>query len=154
MLLGVRGDAAVRAAFAELRALPGRSGTPVLVESMCPPGVEIMIAVRRDGLVPVLVVALGGVWVEVLDDAVLMPLPVDRAMVRDRLRRLRAAPLLTGGRGRPPVDLDAISELAAGVAALAVSADLDLIELNPVFARADGATAVDAVARRSSRPLS
>jgi acetyl-CoA synthetase len=86
--------------------------------------------------------------VEVLDDAVLLPLPVDRAAVRDRLRRLRAAPLLTGGRGRPALDLDAISDLAAGTAALAVSADLDLIELNPVFAHPDGATAVDAVARR------
>jgi acetate---CoA ligase (ADP-forming) len=149
ILLGVRGEAAVRAAFAKLQALPGRCGTPVLVESMCPPGVEIMIAVRRDGLVPVLVVALGGVWVEVLDDAVLLPLPVDPAAVRDGLRRLRAAPLFTGGRGRPAVDLDALSDLAARVAGLAERADLELIELNPVFARPDGATAIDAVARRA-----
>jgi acetate---CoA ligase (ADP-forming) len=106
-----------------------------------------MIAVRRDGFVPVLVVALGGVWVEVLDDAVVLPLPVDGAAVRDRLRRLRGAPLLTGGRGRPAVDLDALAELAVSVAALAERADLELVELNPVFARPDGATAVDAVAR-------
>ena len=99
-------------------------------------------------LVPVLVLALGGVWVEVLDDAVLLPLPVDRAAVRAGLARLRAAPLLTGGRGRPPVHLDALSDLAVGAAALATSANLRLLELNPVFAHPDGATAVDAVARR------
>jgi acetyl-CoA synthetase len=148
VLLGVRGEAAVRAAFAHLRALPGRGGTAVLIEEMCPPGVEVMIAVRRDGLVPVLVVALGGVFVEVLDDAVLLPLPVDRRAVRAGLLRLRGAALLTGGRGRPPVDLDALADLAVGVAAVAESAGLTLVEVNPAFARADGATAVDAVARR------
>lgn len=140
--LNVRGDDAVRAAFDALRALPGRGGTPVLVEEMCPPGVEVMVAVRRDGLVPVLVVALGGIWVEVLDDAVLVPLPVDTATVRDALRRLRAAPLLTG------VDLHALADLAVRLAELAREADLDLVELNPVIARPDGATAVDAVLRR------
>ncbi|GIJ73749.1 acetate--CoA ligase family protein [Virgisporangium ochraceum] len=140
--LNVRGDAAVRAVFDALRALPGRGGTPVLVEEMCAPGVEVMVAVRRNGLVPVLVVALGGVWVEVLDDAVLVPLPFDAATVRDALRRLRAAPLLAG------VDLDALADLATRLAALARDADLDLVELNPVIARPDGATAVDAVIRR------
>jgi acetyl-CoA synthetase len=80
---------------------------------------------------------------------VLLPLPVDASRVRDRLRRLRAAPLLTGGRGREAVDLDALSDLATRVAALAERADLELIELNPVFARPDGATPIDAVARRA-----
>jgi acetyl-CoA synthetase len=140
--LDVRGDAAVRAAFDALRALPGRDGTPVLVEAMCPAGVELMVAVRRDGLVPVLVVALGGIWVEVLDDVALVPFPVDRERVRDRLRGLRAARLLDG------VDLDAVCDLAVRVADLACAADLDPVELNPVIARPDGATAVDAVIRR------
>lgn len=148
LLLGVHGDAAVRAAFHHLRGLPGRSGMPVLVESMCPPGIELMIAVRRDGLVPVLVLAFGGVWVEVLDDVVLVPLPCDRTTVRDRLRRLRAAPLLEGRHGGAGADLDAVGDLALRLAELAREADLDLIELNPVIARPDGATAVDAVARR------
>jgi acetyl-CoA synthetase len=150
VLLDLRDGAAVREAFARLRGLPGQEATPVLVESMSAAGVEVMIAVRRDGLVPVLVVALGGLWVEVLDDAALLPLPVDRATVRRHLDRLRGAPLLAGGRGRPAVDLDALSDLAVTVARLAVDASLELIELNPVFARADGATVVDAVIRRAA----
>jgi acetyl-CoA synthetase len=148
VLLGVRGEDAVRAGFARLRALTGQQTTPVLVESMSVAGVEVMIAVRRDGLVPVLVLALGGVWVEVLDDAALVPLPADPATVRRRLERLRGAPLLAGGRGRPGVDLDALAGLAVAVADLAACADLSLVELNPVFARPDGVTVVDAVIRR------
>jgi succinyl-CoA synthetase beta subunit len=149
--LDVRGDGAVRTAFDELRCLPGRSATPVLMESMCPPGTELMIAIRRDGLVPVLVIALGGVWVEVLDDVVLVPIPVDRATVRDRLRHLRAAPLLAGRDPDGGADLDAVCDLAVRLADLAREVDLDLVELNPVIARVDGAVAVDAIARRSSR---
>ena len=49
------------------------------------------------------------------------------------------------------VDLTALAELAARVGEALISEDLELIELNPVFARHDGATAVDAVARRSKR---
>jgi len=148
VLLGLRGGDAVRAGFARLRALPGQGATPVLVESMSAAGVEVLIAVRREGLVPVLVLALGGVWVEVLDDAALVPLPAEPATVRRRLARLRGAPLLAGGRGRPGVDLDALAGLAVAVADLAAAADLALVELNPVFARPDGVTVVDAVIRR------
>jgi succinyl-CoA synthetase beta subunit len=151
VLLGVRGDDAVRGAVATLRALPGHAETAVLVEAMADPGVELMVAVRRDGVVPVLVVALGGVWVELLDDAVLIPLPADRATVADRIGTLRAAPLLTGGRGRQAVDLAAVCDLAVAVADLSLAEDLELVELNPVFARPDGVSVVDAVIRRGVR---
>jgi acetyl-CoA synthetase len=148
--IDVRGDDAVGRAVAALRALPGHRATPVLIESMAPPGLELMVAVRRDGVIPVLVVALGGVWVEVLDDAVLIPLPVDAGSVRERIARLRAAPLLTGARGRAGVDLDAVGRLAAAVARAALDHDLALVELNPVIARPDGAVAVDAIVRRAA----
>jgi len=148
VLLDVWGDESVRSAVAALRALPGHRETPVLIEAMAATGVELMVAVRRDGAVPVLVVALGGMWVELLDDAVLIPLPVDHATVRDRLHRLRGAPLLHGGRGRAPVDMDALCDIAVRVAELALNENLDLVELNPVFARHDGVMAVDAVIRR------
>jgi acetate---CoA ligase (ADP-forming) len=62
------------------------------------------------------------------------------------LRSLRGAPLLTGGRGRSPLDVAAAARLAAGVGELLLVADLSLIELNPVFVHEQGAVAVDAVA--------
>jgi hypothetical protein len=67
--------------------------------------------------------------------------------VRAALLSLKAAPLLTGARGRPPVDIDSI--VAAALSLSALAADLgDLIEavdVNPLIALPDGAVAVDAL---------
>jgi acetyl-CoA synthetase len=145
VLLGLSGPAEVRAGFAALRALPGHAATPVLVEAMAAPGLELVVSVRRHGVVPVLVVGLGGVWVELLDDALILALPVHPGQIVERLRALRAAPLLAGARGRPAVDLTAVGRLAADVAALAIAERLALVELNPVIARPDGVSIVDAL---------
>ncbi|GIH24075.1 hypothetical protein Aph01nite_23850 [Acrocarpospora phusangensis] len=120
----------------------------VLVEEMADPGVEVMIAVRRDGLVPVVVVALGGLWVEIFDDAVLIPLPADPQRLEQEIHRLKAAPLLTGTRGTPPSDVPALAALASQLGTLALTENLDLIELNPVFVHPTGVTIADALIRR------
>jgi acetyl-CoA synthetase len=152
--LGVVGSEAARAAFARLRTIGGHETSPVLIEQMEQPGVELLIAARRDSVVPALVVGLGGVWVEAVGDAAVLPLPADAVQVEAALRGLRGASLLTGGRGRPAVDLAAVADLAVRVGELLIDEDLMLIELNPVFARpagtAHGAVAVDAVIRKTA----
>ena len=135
----------VRAAHRRLLAL-GIEGAVVLAERMAAPGVELLVAARRDAVVPALVVALGGVWTEIYDDSAIVPLPASPERVERALRSLRGAPLLTGGRGRTPLDLTAAARLASGVGDLLVESGLSLIELNPVFVHERGAVAVDAVA--------
>ena len=152
--LGVVGTDHARAAFDRLRAIDGHHDSPVLVEQMQAPGVELLIAARRDSVVPCLVIGLGGLWVEAVGDAAVVPLPADAARVEAAIGSLRGASLLTGGRGRPPVDLEAVADVAVRVGQLLIDEDLMLVELNPVFARpagADsGAVAVDAVIRRAA----
>lgn len=60
---------------------------------------------------------------------------------------IRSAPLLTGARNRPPVDLDALAAILSRLSAFAVAAGPRLlsVDLNPVLARPDGAWALDAV---------
>jgi hypothetical protein len=145
----VEGAAAVRDAFAAVAAAGG-PGTAVLVEAMAAPGVEVVVAARRDAVVPALVVGLGGVWTELLADAAVVPLPADAARVEEALRSLRGAGLLTGARGRTPVDLPALARLAAAAGDLLLAEDLALLELNPVIASPTGAVAVDALARRGT----
>jgi succinyl-CoA synthetase beta subunit len=120
----------------------------LLVEQMSSPGVELLVAARRDGVVPTLVVALGGIWTEVIKDAAVVPLPADPARVRDALRSLKGAALMTGGRGSTAVALDAAAELASRVGEILLAEDLSLVELNPVVVTSDTATALDAVIRR------
>jgi acetyl-CoA synthetase len=143
LLLDLDTAGEVRAGVARLRS----DDAAVLVERMAPPGVELVVAARR-GLVAVLVLGLGGIWTEALDDVALVPLPASPQRVERALLSLRGAALLTGGRGRPAVDLAAAARLAAGAGDLLLEAGLELLELNPVIVHAGGAVAVDALARR------
>lgn len=146
VVLGVSDPADLRAAVAEVRSvLPGAAA---LVEEMADPGVELLVSVSRDGVVAHLVLGLGGIWTEVLADAVVVPLPVDESAVLHALDRLRGASLLTGGRGRRPLDRVAVARLAVAACEVLIAEDLWLVELNPVIVSASGAVAVDAVVRR------
>jgi acyl-CoA synthetase (NDP forming) len=147
LALGVSGEADLRDAVDRLTALPEAAGAGLLIEQMADPGVELLVSARADAVVPVLTVALGGVWTEVLGEAAVIPLPADPARVADGIRSLRGADLLTGGRGGDPYDIEAVAELAARLGDLLLEQGLGLIELNPVIVQPRGCVAVDAVAR-------
>ena len=142
--LGVRDEAAVRAAYRRMSEL----GAEVLVERMSALGVELLVAARTDAVVPALVIGLGGIWTEVLEDVAVVPLPADVARVERALRSLRGAPLLTGGRGTAPLDLRAAARLAQRLGELLIEDSLQLIELNPVLVSTEGAVALDATVRQ------
>ena len=117
---------------------PPATAAPVLVERMAPPGAELIVAVRRDAVVPALVIGLGGVYAEAFDDVAVVPLPATPARVEAALRSLRGAALLAGA------DLPAAARLAA---ALTEIPGLELIECNPVLVHEEGAVVVDALAK-------
>jgi succinyl-CoA synthetase beta subunit len=143
LALDVITDEDVRSAYRRLAGMGGE----VVVERMAEPGLELLVAARRDAVVPALVLGLGGVWTELLDDVAIVPLPASAARVERALRALRAAPLLTGGRGRRPLDVAAAAAVAQATGEALLSLDAELIELNPVIVHERGATAVDAAVR-------
>jgi acetate---CoA ligase (ADP-forming) len=146
--LGLQTGEAVRSAFRGLSASAASGNARVLVERMAPPGVELLIAARADAVVPVLVVGLGGIWTEALDDVAIVPLPADAKRVETAILSLRGAAALAGGRGGQPVDLGAAAALGAAIGSLLLAAGLDLLELNPVVVHPEGCLALDAVGRR------
>ena len=97
--LDLRTTDEARAAYRGLSALPVAAGGRMLVERMAPPGVELLIAARADAVVPALVVGLGGIWTEALDDVAIVPLPADAERVEEAIRSLRGAAALAGARG-------------------------------------------------------
>ena len=152
--LGVEGETAVRETFERImenaRAFaPSASIKGVRVERMAEAGVEMIVGVSRDpDFGPMLAVGLGGVLVEVLDDVVLSPVPVDAAEAAEMLRALRGRRILDGVRGEPPADVDALVGLLVAVSEFAAAAGgaLEALDLNPmiVHPRGQGVSVVDA----------
>ncbi|HEY2053881.1 MAG TPA: acetate--CoA ligase family protein [Solirubrobacterales bacterium] len=149
LALDLRDEDEVREAAARLLALPEAADATLLVERMAGEGVELIFAVRRDGVVSALLVGIGGIWAEVLDDVAIVPLPASPARVERALCGLRAAPLLTGARGGPTVDLAAAARFGSRLGELALEHDLDLLEVNPALASPRACVALDAIARRT-----
>jgi len=150
--LGVEGADAVRSAYEKVvgagRAVPGATVEGALVSPMRAPATELLVGVVRDPQWgPILAVAVGGVFVEALDDSVLTPLPVAPDRAAALLGRLKASRVLDGFRGGAPADRAALGALIARVGdlALALGPDLVSLEINPL--RVDGAQleALDAV---------
>jgi acyl-CoA synthetase (NDP forming) len=120
-----------------------------LVEKMSPSGVELMVGAKRDpGWGTVLLIGLGGIWVEALGDVQILPGNAEEAEILEGLRKLRAAKLLAGIRGGPPSDVMAVTQVVLAIGRLmqAVPAITE-IDVNPlmVHAKGQGATALDAL---------
>lgn len=81
---------------------------------------ELVVGLRRD---PVLgafvVVGLGGIWVEVLDDVAIHSVPCTHADAETMLAGLRAAPMLAGARGGEPLDRQVVADVVVALSTLA-----------------------------------
>ena len=138
--LNLQGDAQVRVAFEEITAsasshAPTARIDGVIVSPMRSAGTELIVGFARDPQWgPVIVVGLGGVFTEALDDSQVRLLPVSPGDVHGMLQELRGARLLEGFRGAPPADMRRlVSAIAAiGGAALALGPDLAALEVNPL----------------------
>jgi acyl-CoA synthetase (NDP forming) len=120
-----------------------------LVQPMIAGEAEVIVGARRDPhFGPVVLVGLGGIAVEILNDVALAPAPVGAERARALLDALRAAPLLHGARGRPPLDIAAVADAVVRVSWLAADLGPRLVdlEINPLIVHpaGGGAVAVDA----------
>jgi acyl-CoA synthetase (NDP forming) len=121
----------------------------VLVAPMRSGGAELIVGVTNDpewGLA--ITVGTGGVLTEVLGDSQTRLLPIDALEAREMVLELKGAKLLTGFRGAPPADLDALAEaiVAIGDAAAALGPQLAALEVNPLRVSGSEIEALDALA--------
>lgn len=117
-----------------------------IVSPMAEPGTEVIVGTKVDPQFgPVILFGIGGILVEVLKDVVFRVLPISRGSAKKMLSELRAAPILNGVRGQPPVSHEALIELLLTVSDVIESyPQIQEMDLNPVIAREDGLTVVDA----------
>jgi len=150
--LGLASKAEVREAFARIRAnlsqkAAGARFEGVAVQPMAAAGgLELLAGIVRDPQFGAMVmVGLGGIFVEVLKDTAVRIAPIDVGEARAMLAELRGAALLDGVRGTPAVDRDAIAQLLVRISELAASrAEIKEMDLNPIAAYASGLSVLDA----------
>jgi acyl-CoA synthetase (NDP forming) len=145
IVLGITNGDLLRAAYEDISA---RLGPEVIVTGMAPAGIEIALGIVRDEQFgPLVMVAAGGVLIEVLEERVFVLPPVDHERAVGMLRRLRLWHLLNGVRGEPPADIDAVAESIVALSRLAddLGGVIDALDVNPLIAGPDGCVAVDAL---------
>jgi acyl-CoA synthetase (NDP forming) len=113
-------------------------------------GVECLLGITRDEqLGPLLVMGLGGIFVEVLADVAIRIPPITAAEARRALESLKGRAVLFGVRGAPAADIQALAEMASRLSWLAhdLGEEIAEMDLNPVVVlpEGQGALAVDAL---------
>jgi acyl-CoA synthetase (NDP forming) len=149
--LSLANAAAVRAAHKRIMAsvkaaAPAAKIDGVSVQSMAAPGTEVIIGMTTDPQFgPVMMFGLGGIMVEVLKDVAFRIVPLEPRDAKQIVREIKGFPVLEGVRGRPAADLAALEKMVMQVSQFAAAhPEVAEIDLNPVFAYANGALGVDA----------
>ena len=151
VMLGIRNEAQAAQAWATLSAkaamLGGAAGS-VIVQRQMHGVAELMLGMRRDlSFGAVIMVGLGGKWVEILDDVAIRIAPVDAHQARAMLQSLRGAPLLSGARGQSAADVEAAVQAIVAFSRFAADAPgVATAEINPFVLgrKGEGGWAVDA----------
>ena len=112
-----------------------------LVAPMVTGGVETILGAQWDPVFgPVVMLGLGGVFVEALKDVTFRLAPFDEAEARRMITELRALPVLHGMRGRPPADLAALARALADLSRFAAAQGpaLASLDINPFLVLPEG----------------
>ena len=144
--LGARTAREVEEAFVRMvegvaGACPDARIDGVLVQEMVPDGLEVIVGMAHDvQFGPLVMLGLGGIYVEVFGDAAFRLPPLGEADVREMLAELRGAALLEGVRGRPRRDLDALVRCVVRFGDFVVrnAGRCSAVEMNPVMVRPEG----------------
>jgi len=151
--VGLKSAAEVKDAINAMAASPKINGARIdgyLIEEMAPAGQEIVIGGLRDPQFgPLVMVGLGGIFVEVLADVSFRICPITRLDAEEMLADLKGAAVLNGARGRKPVSRAAIIDVLMKVGGeggllMRHADEISEADINPLIVSESGAVAVDA----------
>ena len=119
----------------------------VLMQSQIAKGVEIIAGVKRDReFGHVLLLGAGGIFAELLNEVSLQLVPVDEDRARRMIEETSAYALLSGVRGRPRADTEALCRILVALSRIAQDhPEIAELDMNPILVHTQGATAVDAL---------
>jgi acetate---CoA ligase (ADP-forming) len=141
-------EAAKNILASALRYAPEARIDGISVQQMAPQGAEFVLGIKNDRQFgPLIAAGLGGIMVELLADTAVRLAPVRDQTARGMLASLKGHALLTGFRGKPGVDIDALVETICRLSELAhdLRDVIDQIDVNPLIASTNGVVAADAL---------
>jgi len=140
------GEAYVKIMTAIKKHYPKAKIHGISVQKMARPGVEVIIGMTKDAQFgPVLMFGLGGILVEVLKDVAFRIVPLNKRDANEMIKEIKGYPLLQGYRGQEPADIAFLEDLLLKVSDfIDKNPEIKELDLNPIFAYKNRATAVDA----------
>ena len=153
MKLNIKDENGLREAFALImdncrKNAPEAVLEGVLLKPMLRAGTEMIIGVNNDrDFGPMIMVGMGGVFVELFKDVQLAPAPLTMSQAEAMIGKLASYPLLNGYRGGPVCDKKALADLLVKISEMASEGKdtVKELDINPVFITEDGAAIADAL---------
>ncbi len=151
--INLHSAAEVKAAIEGMLNAPKIKGVRIegfLIEEMAPAGHELVIGGLRDPQFgPLVMVGLGGIFVEILKDVSFRLCPIERIDAEEMIAELKGAAILKGARGTKPASIDAIIDVLLKVGGengllMQHAADISEADINPLIVSDTAAVAVDA----------
>ncbi|MCS7176805.1 MAG: acetate--CoA ligase family protein [Candidatus Kapabacteria bacterium] len=118
----------------------------VIVQKMGARGHELILGIKRDPQFgPIIMVGLGGIYVEVFRDVAFRIAPLRERSAYLMIEETRVASLLQGIRGQPPADIDAVADCLLRLSQLSLEQSLvDELDINPLlYPKGNGVAVVD-----------
>jgi len=151
--LNLQNRTEVKKAYQEIlvnvrRKVPKAHIMGVIVEEMAQEGKEVILGMNRDPQFgPILMFGLGGIYVEVLEDVTFRLAPIRELTAEMMISKTKTYKLLTGFRGEPAYDTEAIADCLKRLSQLVTDfEEIKEMDLNPliVYKKGNGCSIVDA----------
>jgi len=145
VIVNIQNQQGLEQAYADLQS---RLGSKVVIMPMVSGSIEVSLGMKNDhNYGPMIIVATGGIFIELLKDRAYSLAPVSTGKAESLLGNLKLSQLLDGVRGQPVVDREALVSLIVDFSELvyALGDSIAEIDLNPVIVDTEGCTIVDAL---------
>jgi len=149
--IDVKNEKELKSAFREImksvkKSYPKAKIDGILIQKMLPVGREIIIGTKRDAnFGPLIAFGLGGIYVNIFNDATFRLAPVTLSMAETMIGEIKAVKLLRGVRGEKAVNIKALAKILVRISALATDfPEISEIDFNPVIATEKSAIVADA----------
>ena len=144
--VGIKSEEALSIAFREIaQNTKGKSIDGIMIQKMARKGVELIIGGKKDPQFGhMIVLGLGGIYVEIFRDVSARLCPVNRADIEEMIDELKSHPLLEGARGAKPIDKKSLENVMLRMCAFMHDEEIKEMDLNPIIFDEKGYDIVDA----------